>query len=288
MIGTRAGVAVLLTLILVPLIGEGGPDPSTERAARGLVLERAAEADAALATLERALSPGLDAARRGAALVVTGDVDPSTELLTAAAEIASAESMAVAARRAVRALEGARLALGAGDPVRLELAAGEVESVAAQLESSAPAADAFAEMRARAEGLVGRLEEVLTALEEGALDGARTGLAAVRADHDALAAWEVELLTLPVWVDTTDAMIGAVEAIVETTAAGDSAAALDAADEFAALAEDAAPADRALRIAIGEGGSAVTAAPLARLADVLRNVASARLQVASIVQTVGR
>jgi hypothetical protein len=288
MIGTRAGVAALLTLILVPLIGEGGPDPSTERAARGLVLERAADADAALATLERALSPGLDAARRGAALVVTGHADPSTELRTAAAEIASAESNAVAARRAVRALEGARQALGAGDPVRLELAAGEVESVAAQLESSAPAADAFAEMRVRAERLVGRLEEVLAALDAGALVGARTGLAAVRADHDALAAWEVELVTLPVWLDTTDAMIGAVEAIVEATAAGDPAAALDAADEFAALAEDAAPADRALRIAIGEGGSAVTAAPLGRLADVLRNVASARLQVASIVQTVGR
>ena len=180
------------------------------------------------------------------------------------------------------------MAAGLGESVQLEVAAGEVGSVAAQLESTAPAADAFAAMRRRAEGLVSRLEQALEALEEGELERARTEVAAVRADHDVLAAWAVELVTLPVWLDTTDAMIGAVEAIVEATDAGDRPAALDAAAEFAALAEDAAAADRALRIAIGEGGSLLAGTPLGRLADLLRNVASARLEVASIVQTVGR
>jgi hypothetical protein len=288
MIGTRVALALLLTLILVPVIGAGGPDPSLAQAAQGLVLERAARADMALATLERALSPGLDAGRRAAARVVAGNEAPSTDLRTAAAEVGSAAGAAEAAGRAVRALEGARRSLGAGEPIHAELASGEVGSVAAQLEASAPAADAFAEMRTRAEGLVGGLEAVLAALDREALDEARTGVAAVRADHDALAAWEVDLVTLPVWLDTTDAMIGAVEAIVAATEAGDREAALEAADEFAALAEDAAPADRALRIAIGEGGSAMTAAPLGRLADLLRTVADARAQVASIVQTVGR
>ncbi len=288
MIGTRLGPAVLLTLILVPLIGAGGPDPSLERAARQLVLARAAQADAALAALERALSPGLEAGRRGAALVVAGDDSPSAELRSAAEEVASAEDEAVVARRAVRALEGARRSLGAGEPISLQLESGEVGSVAAQLDASAPAGDAFAEMRRRAEGLVGRLESVLAALADGTMDEARAGVAGVRSDHDALAAWEVDLVTLPVWLDTTDAMIGAVEAILAATEAGDGEAALEAADDFAALATEAAPADRALRIAIGEGGSAVTGAPLSRLADMLRNVADARAQVASIVQTVGR
>lgn len=288
MIGTRLVPAVLVTLIMMPVLGGGGPDPSIERAARSLVLERAAVANAALIGLEQALAPGLDAARRGSALLVSGDEAPGPELRSAAAVIASADGAAQAARSAVRALEGARRSLGGGDPVRLELPPGEVGSVAAQLEAAAPAADAFAGMRRRAEGLVARLEGVLAALDDEALDEARTGVGAVRADHDALSAWEVNLVTLPVWLDTTDAMIAAVEAIVEATEAGDRAAALEAADAFAALAGDAAPADRALRIAIGEGGSAVTAAPLMRLADLLRDVASTRIQVAEIVQTVGR
>jgi hypothetical protein len=288
MIGTRIVPAALVALVLVPLVGPGGPDPAAERAARALVLERAATADAALAALEAALSPGLDAARRGAALVVTGDEEPARELETASAEVASAEELLGAARRAVQALEGARRALGDGTPVRLEPASGEVESVAAQLESAAPAANAFARMRMLAEGLVARLETVLAALEDGELRDARSGLAAVRSDHDALDAWEVELVTLPVWLDTTGAMIGAVEAILEATESGNAAAARAGAADFAAAAEDAGPADRALRIAIGEGGSAVTAAPLARLASLLRDVSSTRLEVASIVQTVGR
>ena len=288
MIGTRIGSALLLTVALVPLLGGGGPDPSVQLAARRLVIDRATRADAALAALERALSPGVDAARQAAALVVTGDDPPGATLRTAASEVESAGPMALAARRALAALEGARRSLGAGSPVQLELGAGDVASVATQLAAAAPAADAFAAMRSRAEGLVGRLEEVLSALDDGAMELARTALAAVRADHDALAAWDVELATLPVWLDTTDAMIGSVEDVVAAAEAGDMAAGLEAAEEFAALADKAAAADRALRIAMGEGGNAVTSAPLSRLADLLRSVATARVQVASIVHAVGR
>ncbi|MDQ2673042.1 MAG: hypothetical protein M3Y40_00090, partial [Chloroflexota bacterium] len=288
MIFTRLVPAAVLVLVGVPLLGPGWPDPAVNRAARTLVLERATAADDALAALETALSPGLDAGRRGAALVVSGTEAPGAELERAGAEIAAAEEAADRARRAVEALEGARLALGEGEAVELDLASGEVGSVAAQLESAAPAANAFARMRTLAESLVARLERVLAALEDGALADARSGLAAVRADHDALAAWEVGLVTLPVWLDTTDAMIGALESILAATESGDNDAARAAAEDFARAVEDAAPADRALRIAIGEGGSAVTAAPLARLADLLRDVSTARLAVASIVQTVGR
>ena len=83
-------------------------------------------------------------------------------------------------------------------------------------------------------------------------------------------------MTLPVWIATTDAMITAMEQIVSATRAGDAAAASAAAEAFAALTDDAATADRALRIAIGEGGSSLTAAPLERLAAALGGIEGVR------------
>jgi hypothetical protein len=288
MIGMRVLSTALAVLAVIPLVGAGGPEPSAAIAARQLVLDRADAADAALHALEEAIAPGLDAARRGSARVVSGDDAPGAELRAAAATLATADGAAGAARRAVDALEGARRIVGAGTVITLDVARGEIGSIAAQVEGSAAAADAFAAMRRRAERLVLGLERALAALEAGSLADARDLVAVARDDHDALAAWEVELVTLPVWIDTTDAMIGSMETIIEATEAGDEASAAEAAQEFAALAEEASPADRALRIALGEGGSAVTSAPLGRLADLLREVALTRLEVASIVQAVGR
>lgn len=288
MIGIRVLPTALAVLAVIPLVGAGGPEPSAALAARQLVLDRAAAADAALHALEEAIAPGLDAARRGSARVVSGDDAPGAELRAAAATLASADGVAGAARRAVDALEGARRLVGAGAVIDLDVGQGEIGSIAAQVEGTAGAADAFADMRRRAERLVVGLEGALAALEAGSLGEARDLVAVARDDHDALAAWEVELVTLPVWIDTTDAMIGSMETIIAATEAGDEASATAAAQEFTALAEEAGPADRALRIAIGEGGSAVTAAPLGRLADLLREVALTRLEVASIVQAVGR
>lgn len=288
MIGIRTLPTALAVLAVVPLVGAGGPEPSAALAARQLVLDRAVVADAALHELEQAVEPGLDAARRGSARVVSGDEAPGAELRAAATTLASADQMVGAARRAVEALEGARRLAEVGTGIELDVSRGELGSIAAQVEGTAAAADAFVDMRRRAEGLVLWLEAALDSLAAGSVAEARELVAAARADHDALAAWEVELVTLPVWIDTTDAMIDSMERIIAATEAGDDGAATAGAEAFAALAEEAAPADRALRIAIGEGGSAVTAAPLGRLADLLREVALTRLEVASIVQAVGR
>ena len=241
-----------------------------------------------MAALERAIAPALEAARRGSTRVVTGMEPPGSELRAAASALTSAAGAAGRAEAAVRAVEGARRAIGVGSPIELAASTADVESIATQLEGTAGAADAFATMRGRAEGLLAGLDGALAALDEASLDEARDRVARARADHDALAAWDVELVTLPVWIETTDAMIAAVETIIAATEDGDEEAAVQAATEFASLAEDAAPADRALRIAIGEGGSAVTAAPMGRLADLLRAVAETRLEVASILRTVER
>jgi hypothetical protein len=290
MIRTRAaasaGVAVLG---LVLTLGPVAADPAVAIGAERLVRERAAAAVSAVDALRAAAQPGLEVARRGAAYVVGGDKAPGPRLTEAAGLIAGAEPSVPNARRAVAALASATLAwhphaTTAPQPV----AAGELSSIAAQLAAAAPAAEEFADLRARGTGVPGVLEEALAALERGAVGEAAELTAQARADHDAIVAWETDLPTLPVWIETTDAMIGAVEGILEATRAGDAAAAREAAEAFAALADDAATADRALRIALSEGGAALTAAPLERLATALRSIEAARAAAAALVSDPGR
>ncbi|MGH2382634.1 MAG: hypothetical protein ACRDG7_15635, partial [Candidatus Limnocylindria bacterium] len=201
-----------------------------------------------------------------------------------AALITDAEAAVVPARRAVTALAAV---YGAWRPDATRppepIPAGELTSIAAQLRSAGEAADAFADLRARAAGLPDVLDDVFSALERGNLDEAGRLTVGARADHDAIVAWETDLVTLPVWIETTDAMISAVEQILEATRAGDDAAAAAAAGSLVGLADDGATADRALRIALNEGGSALTAVPLERLAVVLRNLDASRAAVAALL-----
>ena len=290
MIGTPALATGLAGIVaLVPLFGPGGPDPSSALAARALVAERATAADQALRALEVAIQPALDLARSGAARVVSGESSPGAQFADAGARLVELDGRALAAGAAIRALDGARRALGApGTPIEPPARAGELASIGAQLEGTAPAADRFAEMRLRAERVLTGLAAVVEALAGGDMAAARAALAQARADQDAVAAWEVDLVTLPVWLEASGSLVDAAEALVTATADGDAEAAAQAADELATQREGAAGADRALRIAMGEGGAAVTAAPLGRLADLLRRTAAARAEVAEILQSVSR
>ena len=276
-------------MALVPLLGPGGPDPALSRAARSLVVTRGAATLEALDRLEAGLQRGLSAARSGAAAVVAGERGPGDDLARAAEELRSAAPAEDAAHAAVAALDGARLALRPdAAPVDIDFPPGSAASIAAQLEGTVAAADSFVAMRLRAEGLAGILDDAFVALEAGDLATAEDRVRAARDDLQAIEAWDVDFVTLPLWVETTAATVDATERIVRAARAGDADAARDAAEDFAGLRDEAAAADRALRIAIGEGATAVTAAPLERLAEVLRAVQATRLQVASIVQTVGR
>ena len=289
MIGTRAvAAALVVAAAVVLLLGGGGPGPATTLDARRLVVDRAAAADDALGALEAAMQPGVDAARRGTALVVAGADPPGLDLVAAGELLGGAQPLAADAAAALAALHGAAVAAELEATIPEAVTPDELGSIAAQIAGTAPAADGFATMRRRAERLVGLLDEALAALEAGSLTDASERVTAARADHDAIAEWEVELVTLPVWLDTTDAMIGAVEAIVAAAEVGDEAAARAAAEDFAALGDEAATADRALRIALGEGGTAVAAAPLSRLATAMRDVADARAAVVSVLEGVER
>src|SRR5688500_12595874 len=290
MIGIRRLLpAIVVAALLVGALGGGGPRPEIEIGARRLVAERAARADETLARLSTALEPAVDAARSGAARVVAGDEAPGIVLAEAADLIASAEDEAADARRAVAAMEAARGAWNPdGDPVAPATERGELGSIAAQLEGSGAAADEFASMRLRAAAIPGTLADALGALETRDVDQARILIDAARESHDIVAAWDVGLVTLPIWVETTDEMIGAVERILDATERGDDGAASVAAAEFAALSVDGATADRALRIAMAEGGSAVTSTPLGRLAAVLSSIGELRATLASIRETMGQ
>lgn len=282
-----AGVVGIVAL--VPVLGSGGPDPSAALGARTLVAERAAAADAALAELERAVQPALDLARVGAARVVRGEPPPGAPLAEAGAMLIELDPLAVEATARMRALDGARRANGSpGSSAEPPAGPGALASIGAQLEGTAPAADRFAAMRLRAERVLTGLITVVQKLAAGRVAEAEAALEQARADHEEIAAWEVELVTLPVWVEASGALVAAADALVRATAAGDAGAAAAAANAFATQREGAATADRALRIAMAEGGAAVTAAPLGRLADVLRRTAQARAAVAEILHSVSR
>ena len=290
MIGIRgvasAGAAVLA---LVLVLGPRDPDPSTALAAEGLIRARAAAASAALDALRTAVQPGLDAARGAAAAVLSGDEAPSARIEAAAELIADAERLVAPARAAAASFAVARVTWRPDAvPIPDLIAAGELASIGAQLAAAGPATDEFAELRARATGLAGVLERAVLALDRGDTDEAEALTSAARADHDALVAWDTDLPTLPVWIGTTDAMIGAVEGILVATDAGDAAAAGEAAAAFAAVSADAATADRALRIALGEGGASLTAAPLERLATAVRVIEAARASVSAEIEAADR
>ncbi len=289
MIGTRAAASAAIAVLgLAIILGPVAADPSIDIVAEHLVRERAAAAVSALDALRAAIQPGLEGARRAAADVVGGGEPPGTPISEAAALISGAEDSVAPARRAVAQLDAARNAWHPDATVTPQpVAVGELASIAAQLAAAGPAAEEFADLSARATGLPGVLEEALVALARGDVERAAELTARARADHDAVVAWETDLPTLPVWIGTTDAMIDAVERIVDATQAGDAVAARDAADEFAALADEAATADRALRIALSEGGAAVLAAPLERLAAALRSIEGAHASAADIASDPG-
>jgi hypothetical protein len=278
MIGTRIGASAALAVLgLGLLVGSRTVDPSTTIAAERLVGERAGAAVRALDELREAVRPALDAAREAAAAVLSADEPVSPRLEAAAALAAASEATVLPARRAVALVGAARVAWHpdvAPDPEPIEV--GELASIAAQLRAAGPACDAFVELRMRASGLPSVLEQALSALDRGALEDAADLTARARADHDAIVAWETDLPTIPVWIDTTGAMISAVEQVLDATRVGDEAAAIEAAEAFAALGSDAAEADRALRIALSEGGAALTAAPLERLAAAMEAIETSR------------
>jgi hypothetical protein len=231
-----------------------------------LVAEHTRAADAALASLQTTLGTVLDTAREGAAAIVAGERLPGESLQDAADLLLDATTLAGEAEAAVRELDAARRAR---DPDVEALPDGPgtavLGSISAQLAGTIEVADLFAEMRRRAANVPAALDAALAALRIEDLEGAAAGAAAARADLDAVAGWDVDFVTLPVWIETSDAVVDAVERLIAAVASGDVAGAELVAADFADLEPDVTDADRALQIAISEGAGTIVSAPLARL-----------------------
>ncbi len=269
MIGSRLAVATGALLTVVAL-GGGAPRPEIEAGARASIVAATDEVLALAADLRARLVPAVESARTGAARVVAGTEPPGAPLLESSSAVLESSSLALAVGSAVERLERARRAWRpAVDGLPEPPDAGELSSISAQLAATADAGETFAAMRRRAEGLTGVLAAALLDVESDNVGAAQERMAFAREEAEALGAWEIDAVTLPVWLDTVDAMIEAMERTVDALANGDEARAQEAVEAFTALAEEAPSADRALRIAVGEAGGALTATALNRLAASL-------------------
>jgi hypothetical protein len=285
MIGTRGAFSGAITLAMVAVgLGPGGPRPEVALGADRLVAESARAADTALASVETTLGTVFDTAREGAAAIVAGDGVPGESLQEAAGLLLDAAALAAEAESTVRGLDAARRAR---DPAVEAVPPGPdsavLGSISAQLAATIEAADRFAEMRRRAVSVPVALDAALEALGQGDLDAADDQVATAAADQDAVAAWDVDFAALPIWVEATDDTIAAVQRLLAAVRDGDTAAAERAAADFAALADEATRADRALQITISEGGGTVAAAPLSRLADARERLVTQRAAVSAVL-----
>lgn len=274
-------------LLVAAVLAGGASDPGYQREANALIASRAEAADGALGELVSVLRSALEHARSASGRLLQGEELPGEPLEQAASELERARATADGAREAVNALGAA---LNAADPSAAPLgdAPGgpELAEIAAQLRSAAEAADLFAEMRIRTQSLLAALDGALAALEAGETGMARQQVAAAREDHAALTGWEIGSQALPVWLVTTDAMIGAVERLTDATERGDTQAIDEARIQLGSAAADAAYADRALSIALSEGAPLVIAGPIARLGAMIDDAgrlrdAAATLRVAA-------
>jgi hypothetical protein len=267
MIGRRLLATVAVVALLVGL-GGGAPRPEIARDANAAIVAAADRSLVAIERLEAELAPALDAARMGGARVVAGESDPAEPLASASDGLVSAAPTATELRNALAELERARAALEPGaEGLPTAPDAGRLLSIAGQLASTADAGASFAETRRAAESVSGGVVDALDAAAAGRLDEADDHLAASLAAVDAIRDLEEGAPALSVWIDTADAMIGAVQELVDAVRTGDAERADAAQADFDAAAEGAAQADRSLRIGLGETGNAISVVPLQRLAE---------------------
>jgi hypothetical protein len=268
MIGRRLLAAAAATALIV-VLGPGAPRPEIALDAKAAIVAAAENTLESIDRLEAILAPALDAARTGGAQVVAGEADPAEALAAAAEGLVNAAPSASELGDAVEELERARAALRP-EAGRLPPApdAGQLESIASQLASTAEAGARFAEIRRGAESVSGSVIDALDAAAAGRLDEADEHLTTSLAAVDAVRELEEGALVLSVWIDTADAMIRAVQELVDAVRTSDRDRADAARADFDAAAELAPQADRSLRIGLGETGSAISAAPLQLLAEV--------------------
>jgi hypothetical protein len=259
-------------------------DPQAEAARQARLTEAAGAADAALGRLQVELEAAIDAARSGAASIVSGEEAPGPALVDAAEILEASRDKVGDAALVMSRLRGT---LACARPDSSQLAGGgavpdQGVSIAVQLRASAGEAEPFVDRRWAAEATLAALSDALAALDDDDLETALAALDDAEAELEVVAAWEEPPPSLGYWVETTRQLLTAARAIAVATLAGDRAAAGVAGEAYRVAATRAVDADRALALAIAETGSALAVVPLRRLADELAELIALRADVAAI------
>jgi hypothetical protein len=288
----RPGRAPLLGVAAASLLGAilaAGPTATAGADTPRQVLrlrfldERARDAAQALEGLAAALGPARDAARRGAALVQSGDEPAAPALEEAAATLESATEEASTAAAAIETLAGVAAAARPGTDVPSVAGPAELRGIAGQLRDAAEAAGPFLDRRLAAARTLEHLESALAALDANDPSAALIALDQARSERSRLADWDPPPVTLPLWLRTSRRLIDAAEAIARAVLEGDAEAAERAGRRYAAAAEDARRADVSLALTLSETGDGLTATPLRRLATALADLERSRSVVASLM-----
>jgi hypothetical protein len=300
MIGVRAAVwrwrsravatGVLAALLLGAILAArpaSAPqaDPTIEADRQAQLLLAVAQADAALERLQGDLERAVDAARHGAAQVVSGDEAPEPALAEAATLLEAARSDARVAFAAASSVGGT---LACARPGTAALALGgvvpdQLASIATQLRASASAGAEFVERRWATEATLTALSNALAALDRDDPGAALSALDDADAALGKIVDWEKRPPSLGYWLQTTAELLAAARGIADAAIAQDPAAAATAAGAYRAAADKAVDADRSRELAMAEAGSAITVVPLQRLAASLRELVTLRAAVTAIV-----
>ena len=280
MIGRPVLIGLGAVLLLGAVFSQRSPDARIADPARVAGIQETATHDrqaaaTALGSLSAALQVALDEGRQGAALTVQTGAQPGSHLALAGERLERAEPLVTAARQALVRLAGDLELLGIGDPPVLDLAAGNLGSIGAQLSGSAAAADAFRSMHLATRTTLEAIAAAISALDAKDVTGALADVDHAEASLATVRAWGGALDTLPVWIDTVGRLAAAVRQLVQATRDHDLAAAEAAAALYRSAAAEANRADLALAIAVAEGGGSVSATPLASAANALRAVDAA-------------
>ena len=244
-------------------------DPPIAAARHATLRDVASAADRALDDLIAQLKVAIDGGRRGSALIQDGDQDPGPAFDEAASATRSAATLADRAADATERLDAVlRSVESAGGP----LPPGPSSSLAAiaeQLTTSGAAGGSFVERRLAATATLTALAEALGALDDDDPGAALAALDRADASLATVAEWPAPPTVLPLWLETTGAMLEAARGIAGATIAQDPKAAEAAANAYRRAAEEARRADTALAIAIAEAGSSLAGTPMRLLAEAL-------------------
>jgi len=272
------GVVVVVALLFGAAPSDSGAaDPLREAALQRKAAAQAAEADAALQDAEELMDAGIREAGRAQAAVLAGTQDPFVLMDGAAA---SFEAAAIPVDEAHVVLDALGWTLAALDPEAspptLDLRGADLLTISAQWRATALPLSALADLRRAAEATLVSLEDALIALEDDDPAAALDAVADAKASLETVRPSDDGDTTLHFWVDTVDALLTATTDIAHAVQAGDAEALAEAQAAYAAAAEDAARADQALAIALGEATADVTGPASTSSAAALRAVDATR------------